>query len=85
MDLKYGSMWQHVGAFRTPTFTEPLQDLFFSARSWRGGLAGRAVTHPSTLLRREELLMKEDKAMEEDGDSDSTGDSDLGSLLGSIL
>ena len=85
MDLKYGSMWQHVGAFRTPTFTEPLQDLFFSARSRRGGLAGRAVTHPSTLLRREELLMKEDKAMEEDGDSDSTGDSDLGSLLGSIL
>ena len=52
MDVRFGSSWQHTGAFMTPTFAKakPLEDLFLLARSRRGGLASsRALTHPTTL------------------------------------
>ena len=85
MDVRFGSSWQHTGAFMTPTFAKakPLEDLFLLARSRRGGLASsRALTHPTTLRRRELKLMREDK--EEEEESDDSGDIDLGSLLSSI-
>ena len=85
MEVKYGSSWQHIGAFMTTTFAiaKPLEDLFLLARSRRGGLgSSRALTHPTTLRRREEKLMQEDE--EEKEESDDTGDIDLGSLLSSI-
>ena len=81
--MKYGSSWQHIGAFMTPTFAKakPLEDLFLLARSRRGGLgSSRALTHPTTLRRRELKLMQED----EEEESDDSGDIDLGSLLSSI-
>ena len=80
MEKKFGSIWQHVGAFRTPTHakTKPSEDLFLLARSRRGGLASRALTHPAILRRREEKMVREDE--EEGGDSDGSGDIDLGSL-----
>ena len=58
-------------------YAKPLPDLFLQARSRRGGLAGRAVTLPSILQRREEEMMNLDKE-EEDGDSDSSIDADMG-------
>ena len=84
MEAKFGSIWQDVEAFKTPTHANPLPDLFLQARSRRGGLAGRALTLPSILQRREEEMMNWDKE-EEDGDSDSSVDIDMGSLLGNIL
>ena len=84
MEAKFGSIWQDVGAFKTPTYANPLPDLFLQARSRRGGLAGRALTLPSILQRREEEMVNWDKE-EEDGDSDSSVDIDMGSLLGNIL
>ena len=78
--MKFGSIWQQVGAFRTPTYAKPFDDLFLLARSRRGGLASRALTHPTTLRRREEKMLLEEEGEESDG----SGNIDLGSLLSSI-
>lgn len=82
MEVKFGSIWQQVGAFRTPTYAKPFDDLFLLARSRRGGLASRALTHPTTLRRREEKMLLEDE--EKGEESDGSGNIDLGSLLSSI-
>ena len=66
MEVKFGSIWQDIGAFKTPTYAKPLPDLFLQARSRRGGLAGRAVTLPSILQRREEEMMNLDKETDRD-------------------
>ena len=87
MEVKFGSIWQHVGAFKTPTYAKPLPDLFLQARSRRGGLASRALAHPSILQRKEKEMMNLnlDKEEEEDGESDSSVDIDMESQLGNIL
>ena len=74
MEVKFGSIWQQVGAFRTPTYAKPFEDLFLLARSRRGGLARRALTHPTTLRRREEKMARDDE--EEGRESDGSGDID---------
>ena len=74
MEVKFGSIWQQVGAFRTPTYAKPFEDLFLLARSRRGGLARRALTHPTTLRRREEKMARDDE--EEGRENDGSGDID---------
>jgi hypothetical protein len=87
MDARFGTIWQQIGAFKTPTYVKPLQHLLFDARMRRGGLLGsRTGIFPSALQRREELMATEDENIDkEDGDSDTSVDSTLGALLGDIL
>ena len=76
MDARFGTIWQQIGAFKTPTYVKPLQHLLFDARMRRGGLLGsRTGIFPSALQRREELMATEDENIDkEDGDSDTSVD-----------
>ena len=89
MEVRYGSVWAEVGAFRTPTYSEPSLEQFFStrlrrgARGGRGGLATRRmVAHPASLRRREERRRQHGVEEEEGSDSGSSVTSDIGSFLG---
>ena len=89
MKARFGSVWQPVGAFQTPTFAKRLPNTFLRASSRRGGLAGRGSFNSSTLMRRvtgeEEEERVEQSGDEEEEGSDTSVDSDVGSLLGHCL
>ena len=89
MKARFGSVWQPVGAFQTPTFAKRLPDAFLRASSRRGGLAVRGSVNSSTLLRRvrreEEEERVEQSCDEEEEAGDTSVDSDVGSLLGRLL
>ena len=82
MQARFGSVWESVGVFKTPTHANNVPDLMLIASSRRGGLAGRSSTHPRTLrrrLRREQEEERTENAEREEVESD---DDDVGPLLG---
>ena len=86
MEARFGSVWQPVGAFQTPTFTKRLPDAFLRASSRRrGGLAGRVSVNPSTLLRRVRREEEEERAEQGCKQEEEASVSEVGSLLDHFL
>ena len=82
MQARFGSVWESVGVFKTPTHANNVPDLMLIASSRRGGLAGRSSTQERTLrrrLRREQDEERTENAEREEVESD---DDDVGPLLG---
>ena len=88
MKAQFGSLWQPVGVFKTPTFAKSLPTAFLRASSRRGGLAGRGPVNSGTMLRRvtreEEEERVEQSGDEEEEGSDTSVASNVGSLLGCL-
>ena len=47
MKARFGSVWQPLGAFQTPTLVKRVPDAFLLASSRRGGLVGRVEQEAS--------------------------------------
>ena len=85
MKARFGSVWQPLGAFQTPTLVKRVPDAFLLASSRRGGLGGRVSANPTiTMLRRVRGEEEEEERVEQEA-SDTSIDSDVGSLLGRYL
>ena len=75
MKARFGSVWQPLGAFQTPTLVKRVPDAFLLASSRRGGLGGRVSANPtSTMLRRVRGEEEEEERVEQEA-SDTSIDS----------
>ena len=87
MEARFGSVWESVRVFQTPTLASKVPELFSLASSRRGGLAGvvSSSTHPRTLqktLRREQEV---EERVEHSAEEEEASDDDVGPLLGQVL